>query len=104
MKGGIIMYMIAISCYPQESASELGKRFTEAKPAPDFLTTIGPFVRSTLEGTKTIAIYEFDPSKYAEATDYLSNRYAAYHGVPGFKYSLEHWLEVKDALKLIGLG
>jgi hypothetical protein len=54
--GGRKMYMIAIGCYPQESASELGKSFTEAKPAPDFLTTIGPFVRSALEGTKTIAI------------------------------------------------
>ena len=98
------MYMIAISCYPQESATELGERFMEAAPAPDFMTPIGPFVKSTLEGAKIIAIYEFDPSKYAEAIDYLSNRYAAYHGVPGFKYSLEQWLEVKDALKLIGLG
>ena len=52
-----------------------------------------PFVKSTLEGTKTIAIYEFDPSKYAEATDYLSSRYAAYHDIPGFRYSLEHWVE-----------
>jgi hypothetical protein len=76
----------------------------EAKPAPDFMTTIGPFVKSTIEGTKTIAIYEFDPSNYIEAREYLANRYAAYHGVPGFKYSLEQWLEVKDALKLIGLG
>ncbi len=97
------MYMIAISCYPQESATELGKRFMEAKPAPDFMTTNGPFVKSTLEGTKTITIYEFDPSKYAEASDYLGNRYAAYHGIPGFRYSLEEWLEAKDALSLIGL-
>ena len=44
------MYMIAISCYPPESASELGNRFKEATPAPDFMTTIGPFVKSTLEG------------------------------------------------------
>ena len=98
------MYLIAISCYPQESATELGKRFMEAKPAPDFMTTTGPFIKSTLEGTKTIAIYDFDPSKYTEATDYLNNRYAAYHGVPGFRYSLEEWLGVMEALKLIGLG
>ena len=98
------MYIIAVSCYPQESGTELGKRFMEARPAPDFITTLGPFVRSSLEGVKTMAIYEFDPSKYDEAFDYISNRYAAYHGVPEFKYSLEHWLEVKDALKLIGLG
>ena len=76
----------------------------EEKPAPDFMTTIGPFVQSRLEGIKTIAIYEFDPSKYAEAIDYLGNRYAAYHGIPGFKYSIEEWLGVMEALKLIGLG
>ena len=95
--------MLAISCYPQESATELGERFIEAKPAPDFITTLGPFIRSTLEGIKTITIYEFDPSKYAETTEYLNNRYAAYHGVPGFRYSLEEWLGVMEALNLIGL-
>jgi hypothetical protein len=97
------MYMLAISCYPQESATELGERFIEAKPAPDFIATLGPFIRSTLEGIKTITIYEFDPSKYAETTEYLNNRYAAYHGVPGFRYSLEEWLGVMEALNLIGL-
>ena len=98
------MYMLAILCYPQESAKEIGKRFMEAKPAPDFMTTIGPFVKSTLEGTKTISIYEFDPAKYAEARDYLADRYSAYHDVSGFRYSLEEWLRARDALKLIGLG
>jgi len=98
------MYMIAIGHYPQESGTELGKRFLEAKPAPDFITTMGPFVRSTLEGIQTFTIFEFDPSKYAEANDYLNDRYAAYIGVPGYKYSIEHWLEAMDAVKLIGLG
>jgi hypothetical protein len=54
------MYMIAISCYRQESATKFGKRFMEAKPAPDFMTTLGPFIKSTLEGTKAIAIYDSD--------------------------------------------
>ena len=98
------MYLIALTCYPPESANELGKRFMEATPVPDYMTTIGPFVRVTLEGSRTIAIYQFDASKYAEASDYLNNRYAAYLGVPGLTYSIQEWLEAKDALKLIGLG
>ncbi len=98
------MYMLAISCFPQESATELGKRFMEVAPVPDFMATTGPFVTSSLEGTKAIAIYEFNPSKYAEAIEYLNNRYAANHGIPGYRYSLEHWLDAMDALKLIGLG
>lgn len=97
------MYMLSIAHYPQESGAELGKRFMEAKPVPDFITTIGPFVRSTLDGIQTISIFEFDPSKYADALGYLNDRYAAYHGVPGYKYSLEHWLGATEALKLIGL-
>ena len=98
------MYMLAIGHYPQESGTELGKRFMEAKPAPDFITTSGPFIRSSLDGIQTISIFEFDPSNYADAVGYLNERYAAYIGVPGFKYSLEHWLEATEALKLIGLG
>jgi len=77
------MYMIAISCYPQESATELGKRFMEAKPAPDFMTTIGPFVKSTLEGTKTITIYEFDPSsRHFEAETHHSHIFCLRKVVP----------------------
>jgi len=29
---------------------------------------------------------------------------ATLFGIPGFTYSLKHWLEVQDALKMIGLG
>ena len=35
---------------------------------------------------------------------FLNNRYAAYRGMPGFRYSIEEWLEAGNALKLIGLG
>ena len=34
------MYLIAISCYPQESATELGKRFMEPYPHIILITDI----------------------------------------------------------------
>jgi hypothetical protein len=55
-------------------------------------------------GIKTIALYEFDQSKTREALDVVYNRYIKYLGVPGFTYSAHPWLEVKEALKMIGLG
>jgi hypothetical protein len=36
--------------------------------------------------------------------NYLGERIASLFGVPGFTYSLKHYLEVQDALKMIGLG
>ena len=63
-----------------------------------------PYVNSVIgEGIKGITIYEFDDSKYVEASKFLNERMATLIGVPGFTYSLMHWLEVQDALSLVGL-
>jgi hypothetical protein len=63
-----------------------------------------PFVNSVIgEGIKGITIYEFDDSKYVEASKFLNERMATLIGVPGFTYSLMHWLEVQDALSLVWL-
>jgi len=52
-----------------------------------------------------ITIYEFDESKYGEARNaIISGRVAKYLNVPGFSYSLNPWLEAKDALHLVGLA
>ena len=79
------------------------KRFKEISPAPGFITTIGPLVRSSLEGNKTMTIYQFDPSKYAEASEYIYKRAAAYRGIPGYRYSVEEWRDAKDAIRTAGL-
>jgi len=38
------------------------------------------------------------------ASEVLAARYAKYFGVPGFTYSLNQWLETKEAPKAIGMG
>jgi len=95
------MIIISLTSYPTESVKEIGKRFMELPPLADYITMKGPYIR---EGIKGITIYEFDESRYAEAMNYLGERVASLFGVPGFTYSLKHWLEVQDALKMIGLG
>ena len=99
------MVIIAISSYPLESSKEIGKRLGEQSPLPTYITLRGPYVSSEVGvGIKTIALYEFDQSKTREALDVVYNRYIKYLGVPGFTYSAHPWLEVKEALKMIGLG
>ena len=100
------MIIIMQISYPPESNEEMGKRFQSASALPDFIKMSGPYISSVIhEGIKAITIYEFDESKYGEALNFIvSERVAKYLTVPGFSYSLNHWLEVKDALQLVGLA
>ena len=97
------MYLIGFVTYPQESGPEVVKRFKEVGPVPDFIAITGPLVRSSLDGAKTITIYEFDSSKYAEAAEYIYKRYAGFRGIPGYRYTVEEWRDVKAAIKTAGL-
>ncbi len=99
------MIIISLTSYPTESAREIGKRYLELPSLADYITMKGPYINSVIgEGIKGITIYEFDEAKYPEASKFLNERLATLMGVPGFTYSLSHWLEVQDALKLVGLG
>ncbi len=99
------MVIIALSSLPTESGEELGKRAVNLPTLPEYITMTGPYVSSVVgEGIKGISIYEFDESKYPEASKLLNERMTIYFGIPGFTYSLTQWLELQDALALIGLA
>jgi uncharacterized lipoprotein NlpE involved in copper resistance len=99
------MVIIGMISYPPESANEMGKRFLESSAIPSYMTLKGPFVYSEVGGgIKILALYDVDQSKLREAEEVVLNRYAKYFGVPGFSYSVQPWLEIKEALKMIGLA
>jgi hypothetical protein len=99
------MVIIAITSFPPEHAKEVGKRLGDLPPLPAYMTIRGPYVSSEVGvGIKVITVYEFDQSKTREAIEFVGDRYAKYHGVPGLTYSVQTWSEVKEALKRIGLG
>lgn len=100
------MIIIMEISYPPQSNEEMGKRFLSAADLPDFIKMSGPYISSAIhEGIKSITIYEFDESKYGEALNFIvSERAAKYLTVPGLTYSLNYWLEARDALQLVGLA
>jgi len=99
------MVIISISSYPLESVKEIAKRLMQQSPLPAYITMKGPYANSEVgAGMKVIAIFEFDKSKLSEAFEVITARYVKYHGVPGFTYSHNVWLETKEALKAIGMG
>lgn len=99
------MVAIGMVSYPTESSKEMGKRFKDIPPLPTYITRKGPYFSGELGvGIKAISIYESDPSKTAEVVEFLGNYYAHYFGVPGFTYTIGTWVEIKEALKMIGLA
>ena len=99
------MVTIGMLSFPAESAKEVGKRFQGIPALPQYITRKGPYVGSEVGvGIKVISIWEYDPSKMAEATLFLGNYYANFFGVPGFSYSIGPWNEVQEALKMVGLA
>lgn len=99
------MVTIGIISFPAESSKEVGKRFNDLPTLPPYITRKGPYVKSELGvGIKTISIFEYDPSKMAEAVESIANYYAHFIGVPGFTNTIGTWFEIKEAFKMIGLA
>jgi hypothetical protein len=96
------MVIIGMVSFPSESSNEMGKRFMDI---PQYINKRGPYFQSEQGvGIKALSIFEFDPSKMAEANEFINNYYAQYIGIPGYTYSVGIWLEAVEALKLVGLA
>jgi hypothetical protein len=99
------MVIIGSMSFPPESVHEQVNRLMKESPLPTYITNKGLYVSSEVgNGIKTIAIYEFDQSKAAEAIQEIYTRYAKFIGVPGLTYSVKTWLDAMEALKMIGMG
>ena len=99
------MVIIGTTCYPPSSATEIGKRFQEATPLPDFITRRGPYITSQKgDGIQGFTIFECDNDKLAEAFTSVGNYYLLYKDVPGYTYSVDVLLEAHEGLSMIGLG
>jgi hypothetical protein len=98
------MVIITSMSFPPESATEVGKRFLETSPVPDFLTLKGPYIKGMKDGIQAFELYELDTLKISEGLEYASNRCVTYFGIPNFKYDINVFFEAAEALKMIGLG
>ena len=90
-----------VSC-PPKSAKEYAKRVTNLLPLPEYITIKGPYTKSTSrEGITAITLYEFEESRFAEASKHIFHSLGAFYGVPGFTFSTQVWLKAKDAYESI---
>jgi|WetSurMetagenome_2_1015567.scaffolds.fasta_scaffold939210_1 hypothetical protein len=94
------MILISMISVPPESAREMVKRSMQLPRLPEYIKTQGPLIHSAVgEGLRTIVLYEFEDSKFTEASQQIGKLMGAFYGVPGFTYSLEVWFRAKDAFE-----
>jgi hypothetical protein len=95
---------MVISCifsYPPKSAKEYTQLVTELPPLPEYITMKGSYInRAAEEDIITIALYEFDKSRFAEASKHIFNQLGAFHGVSGFTFSARVLAEGKEVEKI----
>ena len=99
------MVIIGNISFPQESANDVGQRFLELPPVPDFMTLKGPYIKGKKKnGIQALEIYELDKAKVAEGIEFVTNRCVKYFGISGYVYEIDVYLEATEALNMIGLG
>jgi len=64
-------------------------QFWESASLPDYMTKMGPYVIEPQEkGNQIITTYEFDPSKFVEAWEYISEQIDVFRVIPEFSLSV----------------
>lgn len=102
------MYIVVRARYPNDIATEVAKKYLEVmQKYPDDPSlgepTVLAAVNSTQRGIAVISMTKIKKGKTEEALDYAWKRMTEFNTTRGFRYTVETWLEVTEALKLIGM-
>lgn len=100
------MVIISKVTYPPESAKDMAERFLNAPAPPDYMKrTGGPYIGADIDdGISTISIWEVEEAQLAGGMKFLGNFMAGFFGVPGFNYTYRVWLDIDEALPMIGMA
>lgn len=98
------MVIVTNMSFPPERASEVGKRFLETVPVPDFMTLKGPYIKGRKNGIEAVELFELDNSRLAEGFSYATSRCVTYFGIPNYRYEINVFFEAAEAMQMIGLG
>lgn len=98
------MVIVTENSWPPAVSKDLGKAFLDMPPLPEYITVVGPFVRSDLQkGIRSLFIYQCEKARLADAYQLIANRMTNYHKLPGLSYTVHVWLESQEALRMVGL-
>lgn len=101
-------YVMLTSTFPTTKAREVAKVYLEVnKKYPYDKTlykqTFRGAIKSGDEGIMTIGISEPLPGKMSEYIVRLQDSLVMYHDIEGYKYKIEVWYSLVEALGMIGM-
>ena len=102
------MYLVVMSTYPNDKASEVGKTYLKVmQKYPDDPSigepTVLAAVKSNKDGINVISMSKIKKGKLEAAQQLAWNRMVMFNEIEDFRYTVDIWLEVTEALKLIGM-
>jgi hypothetical protein len=96
----VMAVLIANFSVPTEYVKEMANRAPEVMSKvqqPDDVIMRGPFWYSDLEkGMRALAVIEVDASKIVQERLRMAAFLNAFHGIPGYKWNIEIWLDQAD--------
>ena len=99
------MILIGTITFPEELANDVADTYAHLPTVPDYITIKGTYVYNIPgEDKRAFSIFEFDEAHLEGATKYFVSRYEAFGRVKGLTSTLEEWLDVQDALKVVEDG
>jgi len=99
-------FVLLTMTYPNDKATELGKKYLELvkTPPPSYVKIEHIFAATDpIYGIKGYVLYEIEEDKLFKGLKEIAKRMGTFRDIEGWKYNIEPLLETKDALSLIGL-
>ena len=100
----MVYFLLMLKTSPNE-VTKSGEIFATGKlpKLPDFVKRVNTFI-AVDDNILSFSIYEVPDERMFEGYKALSERLTGYFEVPGIEFKLYPLLEVKDALRLVGLA
>jgi hypothetical protein len=101
-------YIVLTSTFPATKAREVAKIYLEVNKIYPTDKTLEKqifqgAIKSSEQGITTIGISEPKPGKMSELLVRLQNSMVMYHDIEGYKYTIEVWYNVVEALGMLGM-
>ncbi len=99
------MFFMMTQTYPFKSAAEVGKVGVKvlAKAPPPYVKRLGIYITAGGDGVKSYVLYEVERGHVEEGIKELSDRFALFFNIEGWKYTLEPLATVEESLARVGL-
>ncbi len=103
-----MVLIISTVWYPPGKANEVAKKYLEVfkkiPPDPSISKLLTIAVKGTKDGIKVVGISDVVKGKYEEALARATKWNLEYANIEGLRWEIETYMDIKEAMKTIGMA